>query len=493
MARDQTPAVSEHDAVPPFLEADPPHWVARGIASLMIVLFVVGAGASVIIHLPDTVSSPFVLVPTRGADPVRAPRDGIVAEVRVVEGQSVPQGMPLFVIHSQAVGERSATLQTFETHLRGVEERLIHERQRYESQRLADDEEGDRLRGRLAYLTEKIDKHRGIQAIQQGKYRASQRIHDSEIDSTKRAIVFKRHHLTLAKELAQGFERLYQKDIASKLEYQSRQLEVDKIALELQHLEAQLEVTRLKMDQLRAEYDHQELEWKLTMDQLQTERQEVHAALDKLLYEAEARQTAHRELERQLREDMDKTALRIEALKQDLGHSRGHELLIPAPCTGTVLRLHVKGPDAVVRDGDTLCALACDGEHLQAELTVSQAGVGRLTPGQGVKLLYEAFPYQRYGVKHGIVRWISPASVPMEDGAAFRAFVALEDDAMHVDGQRRPLMAGMRGRAEVVVGKRSLLSYAFEPIRQLKEHLADAPGRASMPHDRENADHAATR
>jgi hypothetical protein len=39
----------------------------------------------------------------------------------------------------------------------------------------------------------------------------------------------------------------------------------------------------------------------------------------------------------------------------------------------------------------------------------------------------------------------------------------------------------MGGRADIVIGRRSLISYAFEPIRQLHETLADrapSPGGA---------------
>jgi len=32
-----------------------------------------------------------------------------------------------------------------------------------------------------------------------------------------------------------------------------------------------------------------------------------------------------------------------------------------------------------------------------------------------------------------------------------------------------------------VVGRRSLISHAFEPLRQLRESLADAPGKPSSP------------
>jgi len=90
-----------------------------------------------------------------------------------------------------------------------------------------------------------------------------------------------------------------------------------------------------------------------------------------------------------------------------------------------------------------------------------------------VKLLYDAFPYQRYGARTATIRWISPAKV----GDGFRAFADLESDSVVVQGERRALAPGMGGAARVVVGRRALVSYAFEPLRQLRESLTDAPAR----------------
>ena len=70
----------------------------------------------------------------------------------------------------------------------------------------------------------------------------------------------------------------------------------------------------------------------------------------------------------------------------------------------------MNAPGAVVQDGEVLAELACAGERLQAEVNVTPSGTGRIEPGQHVRLLYDAFPYQRYGIKHGTVRWVSPAS-----------------------------------------------------------------------------------
>ena len=82
------------------------------------------------------------------------------------------------------------------------------------------------------------------------------------------------------------------------------------------------------------------------------------------------------------------------------------ELTITTPCAGTVLRLAINAPGAVVQDGEMLAEVACAGEQLQAEVSVTPTGTGRIEPGQPVRLLYDAFPYQRYGIKHGTVRWV---------------------------------------------------------------------------------------
>ena len=162
-------------------------------------------------------------------------------------------------------------------------------------------------------------------------------------------------------------------------------------------------------------------------------------------------------------------------LRDELDTTRGAELTIGAPCAGTVLRLAVNAPGAVVQDGEMLAEVACSGDQLQAEVSVTPTGTGRIEPGQPVRLLYDAFPYQRFGIKHGTVRWVSPASVTVKDHQVFRVLVDLEERSVQVKGEARPFLAGMGGRADVVVGRRSLISYAFEPVRMLRETLTDRP------------------
>jgi membrane fusion protein len=401
---------------PPYLDERPPHWAARGLAYFVIGLFAVALLVSAFVRVPETVTGPFVLVPIRGADPVRSPRKGQVVAVRVLEGQSVQQGDPLFVLQSEPLGDRLGELATLRAQLAGSDGALQNRENEYQQSRRADEQQQDMLQARLVSL--------------------------------ESALKLKRERHDLSRQLAERYRGGYERGELSLGEYTPIQLEAQKLAEEL--------------IQYQGDYD------------------ETRSAIDKLRHEMDARAAAYRESRRSLEEDRERMRIRIATLEQELPHSADGQLQVAAACAGTVLRLRVSNAGAVVQEGDILGDVACSGQQLQAEVSVPQGAVARLSAGQGVKMLFDAFPYQRYGVRHGRVRWVSPAGVAAPDGAtSFMALVDLEDSGITVDGQVRPYLAGMGGDVRVIVGRRSLVSYAFEPIRQLRESMADGPAGTS--------------
>jgi HlyD family secretion protein len=469
---------SAADVAEPFLEGEPPHWAARGLTWLVLVVFVAAIVASVVITLPETVSSPFVLVPGHGADPIRASRSGVVAAVHLTEGQTVARGAPAFVIRSSVAGDRSAELRSLETQMTGAEDSRVNARQRFESQRRADAEEERRLSVRAAHLRDKLAEQRGLREVREARFKRDLEIQGNDIEITQRELGFKRTQYGVAKELVDRLERAHREGVISWLEYNNRRLEATRLEVEGQQLERSVETARLKLSQLRAEHQTWEIDWKLNVSAMEAESREVAAALAGLRQTAAARTAEQREVDRRLTEDGAKARIRATTLRDELDQTRGAELTLAAPCEGVVLRLAVNAPGAVVQDGDVLAELACAGEQLQAEVSVAPAGTGRIQPGQVVRLRYDAFPYQRHGIKLGTVRWVSPASVTVKDGPVFRVLVDLDEQVVRGRGESRKLMAGMGGRADVIVGRRQLIDYAFEPVRMLRENLADrAPAR----------------
>jgi multidrug efflux pump subunit AcrA (membrane-fusion protein) len=394
-----------------FLDLTPPHWAARGLAWAMLAAFVLGAIASVAITMPEKVTAQFVLVPVRGADPVKATRGGIVEQVLAGEGQAIKKGDVIVVLKSDTAGDRTAEMQTVQTRLAGAGESAVNARLRNEQQRLADEQEIRRLGDRVKHL-------------------------DGQMAS-------KRKQLALTKQMTDSYEKLYREGIASQAQLIAKQLEDSELTAEIERLMADQNDTRAELEK-----------WRLEMW---------------------VRQTEFRENERKFKEETKTNEIRAGALQAALVNTDGNQVRLIAPCTGTILKLRVKDSGAVVGDGETVAELACGGEQLVAELTVPEAGIGKLKLAQGVKLKYDAFPYQRHGVKGGKLTWLSPAKAESDAAQSFKARVELNDKEITVKNQPRPFAAGMSGTAEIVVGKRTLISYVFEPIRQLRENLADAP------------------
>jgi membrane fusion protein len=396
---------------PALISVELPHWAARGLSYCLILLFLGGAVASIVITVPETVSASFVLVPRSGTDPIRALRGGIVTQVKVTEGQSVTQGEILFVLKSEVAASKTADLESLATQSKGSEDSLTLASRKYADQKLAYAEEERKLRKRMESLGDMIQ--------------------------------FKHKELAMARTIVERYEKLSKDGLVSAVDDTRNRIEMNRLDSEIEGLKA--------------------------------EQKQVALTLDKLAHEAAVLQTEYKERERGFKEDTEKAQIRMGSMKEALFMGKGNQVAVLAPRSGTILSLGVKGPGAIVNEGDPLCEMVSSEDIVEAELLVPEWGMGRIKNGQKVRLLYNAFPYQRYGIRYGMVRWISPATIAAKDVQSFRALTDLQDKAIQVDGQSRQLLPGMNGRAEIVVGRRSLISYAFEPIRQLRENLRRDP------------------
>ena len=92
------------DAEPALAPQEPPPWVIRWTAWLLIAAFLCGLLIAIVMRLPETVDCRFVLIPATGADPIQAPRQAIVSRVVVEEGQPVKPGDELYVLRSDEIG-----------------------------------------------------------------------------------------------------------------------------------------------------------------------------------------------------------------------------------------------------------------------------------------------------------------------------------------------------------------------------------------------------
>ena len=129
-----------------------------------------------------------------------------------------------------------------------------------------------------------------------------------------------------------------------------------------------------------------------------------------------------------------------------------------------------------------LMTLTPSGARLTAEVYVPSRAIGFIRAGQKVRLLYDAFPYQRFGAAQGTVEAVSATVLlPQEVNAAlrseefrepvYRVTVRLIRQDMLAFGQVMDLSAGMALTADIILEHRSFAEWLFEPILAIRGRL----------------------
>ena len=167
----------------------------------------------------------------------------------------------------------------------------------------------------------------------------------------------------------------------------------------------------------------------------------------------------------------DSAHLRVEQAQQKVTRALDAESdLILAPEAGIVTQVLVNTERQVISKGQLLAMIAPETAPIVAEVMILNKDVGLMKPGQVVRLKYDAFAFQDYGIKRGWLSEIAPDAVMDEMlGPVFRGIVDLEETAIQVKGDEKPLIFGMKGVAEVVTARQSVLMLLLSPLRKLYE------------------------
>lgn len=170
---------------------------------------------------------------------------------------------------------------------------------------------------------------------------------------------------------------------------------------------------------------------------------------------------------------------RADALRRDRIDTGGRvEFWLRAPRDGRVASLSVvQGEPA--RPGRDLLTLLDGDAQMHAVLLVPSRAIGFVDPGLDVRLLYDAFPYTRFGAQAGEVisvgrSILAPDQVDAPGRAmepVYKVRVRPARDRVTAYGRDVPLQAGMALEADLRLEKRALWRWIFEPILAVRGRL----------------------
>lgn len=162
----------------------------------------------------------------------------------------------------------------------------------------------------------------------------------------------------------------------------------------------------------------------------------------------------------------------LEGLRAEQSRLKAQQAyVLTAPVDGVVTALQT-GLGRVVDGSMPLMTIVPDKAAVHAELYAPSRAVGFLKTGDEVRLLYDAFPYQRFGSFKGIVRAVSrlaldPRQVdaPFKiDEPVYRINVTLEHQRVAGYGEQVRLQPGMTLSANIILERRSFLQWLLAPL-----------------------------
>lgn len=146
-----------------------------------------------------------------------------------------------------------------------------------------------------------------------------------------------------------------------------------------------------------------------------------------------------------------------------------------SPVEGIVKSIHVKTIGGVIEPAKVLMEVVPTGEVLKVTARVSPTDIAFLRLGQPVKIKLTAYDAQRYGSLEGNLTRIGADTVSDSKGNVFFEIdVVTKESHLGTKENPLPIIPGMVAQADVITGKRTIMSYLLKPfLRARQEALTE--------------------
>jgi HlyD family secretion protein len=207
-----------------------------------------------------------------------------------------------------------------------------------------------------------------------------------------------------------------------------------------------------------------ERELELAKSREQELRRELSAyEAEKVAFEKTWRQKA---MEEMLTATRERDSLLQQLQKAD---KRRNMVTLYAPQDAVVLEIAKLSPGSVVQGAETFFTLVPLNTKLEAEVQINSIDVGYIKVGDEVQIKLDAYPFQKHGTIEAKIRTISEDAFRRDPNksvgdAYYLSRINLEGTYLKNMKESSRLMPGMTLSAEIVVGKKTIMSYMMWPI-----------------------------
>ena len=365
------------------------------------------------------------VIPAGRAQIVQHLEGGIVKAINVREGQMVQQGqvlMEMADIKARAdLGQEKSRLMA----LRGREARLLAEAEGLAAIQFPAELEDEDVR-RAEEAAFKARQARRMQEVAVLREQSQQKRNEIREAENRRKNL--NAELELARKQATVIENLRKNGAASQLELLETQGRLQRLLSQLGDTEASLPRLRAAVGETESRIAEQDAKF----------RAEASAELT------------------QVRTDLEKSQYEFTAGADRLARNQ-----VTAPVSGYVNRVAVSTVGGVVKPGEVLLEITPANEGIIIEGRVRPNDRANLHNGQPARIRFGAFDYATFGMLTGKVDEVSADTLSDEKGERYYRVRVI---AMNEDNQQLAPLPGMTAESDIVVGKRTVMSYLLSPL-----------------------------
>lgn len=401
----------------------------RGLLYWLVVFAAIVLPWAMLSKVDETGSARGRLEPQGKTLKLDAPVTGKVAAIKVKEGQTVRSGQILLELESVLA---RTELQQAQAKLEGQQNR-VNQLQLVKNQ-----------------LEMSLRTQRSQNQAQESEQLAQLNQIRQRLNSSKQVYALEKGRIQLAKNDVQRHRYLLQQGAISK----SKLEEIESAMFERQRLLEQ------------AQSDIQQATTEITKQQSANQRIRRTGELAVLESQKQLKELQSQVVDMQ--SEIAQTKKQIQSLQFQLQQQTIH-----APIDGTIFQLSINNAGAVVQPGQTVTQIAPKGAPLIFRAQMPSQESGFLRVGMPVKLKFDAYPFQDYGVVEGTLRWISPDSKVVETTSGkvenFELEIAVQQTYIQSGNKRIALTPGQAATAEVIVRQRRIIDFVLDPFKKLQK------------------------
>ena len=455
----------------------------RGILYVLLIGATIAVPWTVFAKVDQIATAQGRLEPKGKTISLDAPVNGTVTAINIKEGQQISPGQNLLQIESQLVNSQ----------LQQEQQKLVAQQNQLSSLNLLKNQQLLALRtqqqeSKAQELVRQslIDQAQQNLAALQGSYNTQIAEKNAQLEQAKEAINSRKSaqklaqiRQTTAQERVPRYQEAFKQGIITK----ERLLEAEQAAKEAQENITQ---TISEIAQAEARYREQQNSY----DKL---NKQITAQIEQAKLRLEEQQRSYKSLRQSNYLAILKSQEAIKNTESQILANQGNintinnainalefqlqQRTINSPVAGIVFQLPIQKPGAVVQASQMLVQIAPRDAPLVLRAKIVSKESGLINTGLPVKLKFDAYPFQDYGVIPGRLTWISPDSktisqtspVSEQQTDYYEIEVELERNYVQVKNRQILLTPGQTATAEVVIRQRRLIDVFLEPFRSLQK------------------------